>query len=85
MTLTGPSEPRFKFRAESEPNMFSYVARVLTWDHRAQAGNVTRLENHPGGVTCELATTLSLDYLRDISRIGGDLHVIAETIKLKAD
>jgi len=32
MTLKGPSEPRYKFRAESEPDMFRYVARVLAME-----------------------------------------------------
>jgi hypothetical protein len=84
MTLKGPSEPRYKFRAENEPDMFRYVARVLAMEARAQAEGVTRLADG-SGVTCELSTTLSLDHLRDLSRIGGDLHVITETIKPKGD
>lgn len=83
MTLKGPSEPCYKFRAKCEPDMFRYVAWVLAIQPRAQAENVNRLDD--GSVTCELMTTLSLDHLRDLSRIGGDLYAIAETIKLKAD
>jgi hypothetical protein len=56
----------------------------LSIDLRAQAENVTRLDDG-SGVTCELSTTLSLDELRNLERFGGDLHVIAETIKQKAD
>ena len=78
MTLKGPSEPRFKFRAECEPDMFRYVARVLAIQPRAQAENVTRLEDG-SGVTCEISTTLALDELRNLGRFGGDLYVIAET------
>jgi len=77
MTLKGPSESRYKFRAKCEPDMFRYVAWVLAHQSRAQAENVNRLDD--GSVTCELTTTLSLDHLRDLSRIGGDLYRIAET------
>jgi hypothetical protein len=64
--------------------MFRYVARVLAIQPRAQAGNVARVDDG-SGVTCEISTTLALDELRNLGRFGGDLHTIAETIKLKAD
>jgi hypothetical protein len=79
MAVLSPKERRYKFRAESEPDMFRYVAKVLEMHDRASAENVNRLAD--GSVTCELITTLALDHLRDRDRFGSDLRVILTTIK----
>jgi hypothetical protein len=89
MTITKANEVHFKFRAECQGDAFRFVAGVLEKDKRARAFNLVpviggtfiTVEERFSDAACELITTLTLDSLKDLTKVGSDLHVIAETIK----